>query len=54
MLAAGELEDRKVEITIEQKAVPVMFTGMGMEQMDVDFQGMFEKILPKQHDRAAS
>ena len=33
--------------TIEQKAVPMMFTGMGMEQMDVDLQGMFEKILPK-------
>ena len=24
-----------------------MFTGMGMEQMDFDLQGMFEKILPK-------
>ena len=39
--------DRKVEITIEQKAVPMMFTGMGMEQVDFDLQGMFEKILPK-------
>ena len=32
---------------IEQKAVPMMFTGMGMEQVDFDLQGMFEKILPK-------
>jgi ATP-dependent HslUV protease ATP-binding subunit HslU len=47
MLVAGELEQRKVEITIEQKAVPMMFTGMGAEQMDFDLQGMFEKILPK-------
>ncbi len=47
MLLAGEMEQRKVEITIEQKAVPMMFTGMGMEQMDFDLQGMFEKILPK-------
>jgi len=47
MLVAGELEQRKVEITIEQRAVPMMFTGMGMEQVDVDLQGMFEKILPK-------
>ena len=28
--------------------MPMMFTGMGMEQMDVDLQGMFEKIMPKQ------
>ncbi|HEY2826656.1 MAG TPA: ATP-dependent protease ATPase subunit HslU [Pirellulales bacterium] len=47
MLAAGELEQRKVELSIEQKAVPMMFTGMGMEQVDFDLQGMFEKILPK-------
>ena len=47
MLVAGELEQRKVEITTEQKAVPMMFTGMGMEQVDFDLQGMFEKILPK-------
>ena len=47
MLAAGELEQRRVELTVEQKAMPMMFTGMGMEQMDIDLQGMFEKILPK-------
>jgi ATP-dependent HslUV protease ATP-binding subunit HslU len=47
MLAGGELEQRKVEISIEQKAVPMMLTGMGMEQVDFDLQGMFEKILPK-------
>ncbi len=47
MLASGDLDSRKVELTIEQKATPVMFTGMGMEQIDFDLQGMFEKILPK-------
>ena len=46
MLVAGELDQRQVELTIEQKATPVMLSGMGMEQMDVDLQGMFEKILP--------
>lgn len=51
MLASGELEQRKVELTIEQKAVPMMFTGMGMEQVDFDLQGMFEKILPKNSTR---
>ena len=29
----------------------MMFTGMGMEQMDVDLQGMFEKILPRNTSR---
>ncbi|HYW79695.1 MAG TPA: AAA family ATPase, partial [Thermoguttaceae bacterium] len=45
MLASGEMDNRKVELQLEQKAVPMMFTGVGMEQMDVDLQGMFEKIL---------
>ncbi len=47
MLVAGELEQRVVELSIEQKASPVVFGGAGMEHMDVDIQGMFEKILPK-------
>lgn len=47
MLASGEMDQRRVEIQLEQKSTPMMFTGMGMEQMDVDLQGMFEKILPK-------
>ncbi len=51
MLAAGELDDRKVELTLEQRAVPMMFTGMGMEQVDFDLQGMFEKIMPKNTSR---
>ncbi|MCP4098990.1 MAG: ATP-dependent protease ATPase subunit HslU [Planctomycetaceae bacterium] len=46
MLVNGDLEDRTVEITIEQKASPVMMGGMGVEQMDMDFQGMLEKIMP--------
>jgi ATP-dependent HslUV protease ATP-binding subunit HslU len=46
-LRSGELDERRVELTIEQKAVPMMFTGVGMEQMDFDLQGMFEKILPR-------
>lgn len=48
MLEAGELEDKMVELTLEQRAVPVqIFSNMGMESMDVDFQNMFEKIMPK-------
>ena len=47
MLKTGEMENRKVEITSEQKTVPMMFTNMGAEQMDFDLQGMFEKIMPR-------
>ena len=47
MLANGELEQRTVEMHLEQKATPVMLGGMGVEQMDMDLQGMFEKIMPK-------
>ena len=51
-LDAGELEDRLVELNVEQKAVPVqIFSNLGMEQMDVDFQSMFEKIMPKQNQQ---
>ena len=50
MLEAGELEDKMVELNIEQRAVPVqVFSNMGMEQMDVDLQNMFEKLIPKQN-----
>jgi ATP-dependent HslUV protease ATP-binding subunit HslU len=47
MLDAGELDQRKVEITIESKPNPIMVGGVGVEHMDVDFQGMLEKIMPK-------
>lgn len=48
-LEAGELEERTVELSVEQRAVPVhILSNLGMEQMDVDFQSMFEKIMPKQ------
>jgi len=48
-LEAGELEDRDVELSVEHRAIPVqIFSNIGMEQMDVDFQNMFEKIMPKQ------
>lgn len=53
MLVAGEMEERKVEIAIEQKAHAMMIPGMGpgMEGMEFDFQGMLEKVLPKHVSR---
>ena len=50
MLRDGKLEDRMVELSLEQKSSPVqVFTNMGMEQMDMDLQGMLDKMMPKQN-----
>jgi ATP-dependent HslUV protease ATP-binding subunit HslU len=48
-LKAGELEDRAVEVTLPGRAVaPVSILGAGnLEQMEMDLQGMFEKIVPR-------
>ena len=51
MLLAGELEEREVDLTVEQKSAPMMVGGMGVEQMDMDFQGMLEKIMPTNHTK---
>lgn len=49
MLIQGALEEKEVEISVEQKNSPVqVFSNMGMDQMDVDLQGMFERIMPQQ------
>ncbi len=49
MLRDGKLEERMVELSLEQKNSPVqVFTNMGMEQMDMDLQGMLDKMMPKQ------
>ena len=47
MLLAGEMESRTVEITTEQRVMPMMLSATGAEQMDIDLQGMFEKIMPR-------
>ena len=48
-LAAGELDDREVDVTFPGRSVaPVSILGAGnFEQMEMDLQNMFEKILPK-------
>ncbi len=48
-LAAGELDDREVEITFPGRSVaPVSILGAGnFEQMEMDLQNMFERIMPK-------
>ena len=51
MLQGGEMEHRNVEISLEQKTTPVVLGGIGGEHMDVDIQGMFDKIIPKHNVR---
>ncbi len=48
-LDAGELEGREVEVTVPGRSgAPVSIFGAGnLEQMEMDLQGMFEKIAPK-------
>ena len=51
-LESGDLEERMVELNVEQKVVPMqIFTNLGMEQVDADVQGMFERIVPKQQQQ---
>lgn len=48
MLREGKLEDRKVELSVKQKAPNVqVLSNMGMENMENELQGMFEKIMPR-------
>jgi ATP-dependent HslUV protease ATP-binding subunit HslU len=48
-LAAGELEDAEVEVTVPGRAAaPVSILGAAnMEQMEMDIQGMIERMMPK-------
>lgn len=51
-LEAGELEDKLVELSVEQRMVPVqILSNIGMENMDVDLQNMFDRIMPKQNQQ---
>ncbi|MFN0018444.1 MAG: ATP-dependent protease ATPase subunit HslU [Pirellulaceae bacterium] len=52
MLRAELLEEEKVELVTEQKAMPVLVGGMGMEQMDFGLQDLLDKLpLPKHTSR---
>ncbi|MGH7180039.1 MAG: ATP-dependent protease ATPase subunit HslU, partial [Tepidisphaeraceae bacterium] len=49
-LRSGALEDRMIEITIEERASVVGVLGQAGMEMDVEFQSMFEKMLPTKRD----
>ena len=48
-LEAGELEDREVEVTLPGRSMaPVSIFGAGnMEQMEMEMQSVFDKLMPK-------
>ena len=45
-LRAGDLEDRMIEISVEQRPSVVGILGQAGMEMDVDLQSMFEKMVP--------
>ncbi len=46
-LRSGMLEDRKIEISIEEKSGPVnILSNVGMDQIDPGMQDMLEKMMP--------
>jgi ATP-dependent HslUV protease ATP-binding subunit HslU len=49
MLRAGEFEDRDVEVTAEEKAVPVgMMATIGADQLGPEMQDFFDRLIPQQ------
>ncbi len=49
LLKSGALDERMVEIRVSQRKPQVqIFSNMGVEQMDMDLQNMFERLLPRQ------
>jgi ATP-dependent HslUV protease ATP-binding subunit HslU len=49
-LRAGELEDRMVEIATEERASVIGVLGQAGMEMNVEFQDMFEKMLPTKRE----
>jgi ATP-dependent HslUV protease ATP-binding subunit HslU len=43
------MDDRHVELNIEQKGAPgLILSGIGMEQIETEMQGMIERLMPRQ------
>ncbi|MFW6107541.1 MAG: ATP-dependent protease ATPase subunit HslU [bacterium] len=51
MLREGKLDDRQVEITVEERSMPSVeiFSSQGVEQMGFDFQNLFERMMPSRN-----
>ncbi len=52
-LRRGELEDRKIEVEVSSRALPMIeiFTPGGVEEMDINLQEMFGGMLPGRRKR---
>ncbi|CAN5672972.1 ATP-dependent protease ATPase subunit HslU [soil metagenome] len=49
-LVSGALEDRMIEIAVEERSTVVGVLGNAGMEMDVEFQNMFEKMLPTKRE----
>ena len=49
LLRAGKLDERVVELETDQRSVPMVeiFSGSGMEEMDINVKDMFGNLFPK-------
>jgi len=48
-LRDGEFDDREIEVTAEERAMPVgMMATIGLDQLDPEIQNFFEKLVPHQ------
>ncbi len=51
-LAAEGLEDRQIEITVEEKSASIpIFSNVGMDQMEPEMQNFLEKMMPSKSAR---
>lgn len=51
MLAEGKLDDRRVEVPVEQKVIPPFMVAGGIEPPELDIENIFEKLFPKKVTR---
>src|SRR5439155_19821929 len=49
-LRAAQLEDRMIEMTVEERTGIVGVLGQQGMEMDIEFQNMFEKMLPTRRE----
>ncbi len=51
MLAEGKLEERRIEVPVEQKAFPPFLVAGGSEPVDLEVLNLFERLFPKKQSR---
>lgn len=52
LLRAGKLDEHVVELDVSEKVMPMqIFSTVGMDDMSVEFQNMFEKLIPSKSKR---